>query len=576
MLAMLGKATEAIDEHESRLKALPRHQKNAAFTIYEKMPPVKLYRPPGTPGGSTLPGCQSDKEEHGTPCNPKSNLTPHSGSVLTATPSFQQAETDPANNYQQQLTRLLSILAERKRDVLIDIPAAPYARQYLQIRSQVGVSNTAHEEALQLLNEVLAARDAWVTHIDALEERDCATGADARRSFDLFSTEYGLADNVERAEQLEAMLRGVSEEVCKHWKRIKAFPGILECLCRGTPLPDDLLEPFTIVGKMPPVKLCKLPGTPGGSKFAVFRSYKEGHGTPCHPKSDPMPGSGSVLTTTPTPGSEFVSTRRPERQQPLAPKPLQAASQAKPRPYCVFCRCHDHWSSDCPTNDFHVRWAFVNEAKLCQQCLRADHRLADCEHANRRCKHCAARHNAAQCPKAYGPAFQPATPQSDPVTGHSSVATAAGDRSPPGQTAAPSELHRHHRDDRFTTTNPLDTKPRSSPTAQPSEVPPRAAAVEPHTSHHLADAITSFFQRNSAGSDVVVGFYGRTQDNAGRTFYRILKPLAPSFPPSPANDLNDHLQVDHVIMLQTTAHVLPRDSLLSSSAFQDADSLHST
>ncbi|KAH7729386.1 Zinc knuckle family protein [Aphelenchoides avenae] len=545
-------------------------------------------RPERIPSGSVHISLPPSNEQKGIPsCS----------EPRPSAPTPRPAETDPPSDYEQQLARLLTLLAKRKRDVVIDIPAAPYVTQYRQIRAQVGVSNTAHEEALQLLNEVLAARDAWVTHIDVREARDCATGADARRSFDRFSTEYGLVANLERGKQLEAMLRSVSEEVCKHWKRIKDFPGILECLCRGKPLPEDLLKPFTIVGTMPPVKFYKSPGIPGSSTLPGRRSDKERHGIPCHPKSEPTPGSDSIPMSKPTPASDFVSTQHSDRRRltkPLSSQNDQRASPVARRPYCVFCSCHDHWSSDCPTSDFGARWAFVNESLLCQQCLRAGHRLSDCRHYKRPCLHCGQRHHAALCPEprqrflpstdipmkpgpgqpsvavateGRSPLAPVADPSLNPVMGYPSLAIAGGGRSPLGRsTTAPSAERHRAPDGRNTTTNPLDTAPPPSSTQQPS-----AATADHAPEHCLATAITSYFQRNSAGSGVVVGFYARSQDDAGRTFYRILKPLNTSQSPRPANDLHAHLKVDRVFMVETTVRLLPHDPLLSTSATPDED-----
>ncbi|KAH7710622.1 Zinc knuckle family protein [Aphelenchoides avenae] len=513
-------------------------------------------RPAGTPSGSVRHSLPPGIEQ-GTPCSAARPL---------ASTTSRADEADPANGFEQQLTRLLFDLAKAKSaNALIHVAAAESSAQLRQLLPQARLLSSQQEDAYKMEREAVAVHHAWLKHLDGLALPDRPAWTAANDHYDRFCKEHGLVVNLARAEELVAMLRAFFHEAVGHLTRLQALP------------PKQKNEAFTIVGKMPPAKLYERPGTPG-HHYALKggRSVEEGHGTPCHPKSEPTPGSNSVPTSKPTPGPDFVSTRRSDRQQHATSESSQSDNTDGPaprRPYCVFCGRHAHWSSDCSAHDLRTRWQVINQRKLCRQCLRASHLTADCVHASRRCKHCAAYHHAALCPKPHQRFLPSSDDQPSPVSGHPSVATAAGGPNPPDSpaTTPPADAHRNH-DDRHTTTNPLDTKPPSPSPMQPSA----AADVEP-SEHRLAKSITSFFQRNSAGNDVVVGFYARSQDDFGRTFYWILKPMEqPSLTARPVDALYAHLGVDRVFMVETTVRLLPRDSFLPSNATPDADSRHST
>ncbi|KAH7713820.1 Pao retrotransposon peptidase domain-containing protein [Aphelenchoides avenae] len=459
---------------------------------------------------------------------------------------------DPVDDYAQQLARLLALLAKAKHDALIHVAADDSSHQAVELLDKLPTVEAYLFDASAYTQHAEAVEDAWLEHLAASGP---TTYLAARRRYDRFCQEHGFYANIERGKELVAMLGEVVQQAKTHVQRLRALPG------------NQKNGAFTIVGKMPTTKLYERPGIPGYSALKGGRP-DERHGIPCAPMSKPTLRAATRRRLT--------STRRRGRQQPAATDSSQSDNFTGPasrRPYCVFCGRHDHWSSDCPAHDLRARWQLINQRKLCRQCLRAGYLTADCVHADRRCKHCAAHHHAALCPKPHQRFLPSSDVSASPVPGHISVAVAAGGYSPPGSNAtAPSEeAHRCH-DDRHTTTNPLDTKPLSS-----CSLPPHAAADAEAHEHRLAKAIASFFQRNSAGSDVMVGFYARSQDDYGQTLYRILKPIEPPCQPQrPVDDIDAHLEVGRVFMVETTVHLLPRDSPLPSSATPDADSRHST
>lgn len=210
----------------------------AQAAVFTKSP-----HPAGIPNGLADRTLPPSKEQEGIPsCSePRPPASPTSRPAATTTTDFEQ-----------QLTRILSFFAKRKQDVTIHIAADQSSAQRAQLLSRQGIAATVLENARHLHEKAVAAEDEWLQHLAAVAD-DPAAYAATRRRYDNFCKEYGLYSNLGRVRELVAMHQDVFSQTQRHCLRLSELPSAQKN------------DAFTIVGKMPPVKLYQLPGIPGNS-----------------------------------------------------------------------------------------------------------------------------------------------------------------------------------------------------------------------------------------------------------------------------------------------------------------------